>query len=106
MDELLVRFGITHLNEVQKRELNRVWHRLDPWPDARRGLALLKRRHVIATLSNGNVALLVNKWPYRLDQAYVTESSATPADHSGLTAVPAPAPPCATTMSRARWCMR
>jgi 2-haloacid dehalogenase len=32
----------------------------DAWPDARRGLALLKRRHVIATLSNGNVALLVD----------------------------------------------
>jgi 2-haloacid dehalogenase len=28
------------------------------WPDARRGLALLKRDYVIATLSNGNIALL------------------------------------------------
>ena len=39
---------------------NRAWHRLDPWPDAVEGLSRLKRRYVLATLSNGNVALLVN----------------------------------------------
>ncbi|MEK6244580.1 MAG: haloacid dehalogenase type II [Pseudomonadota bacterium] len=60
LDELLPRFGIDSLTEDEIDHLNRVWHRLDPWPDARRGLALLKRRHVIATLSNGNMALLVN----------------------------------------------
>jgi len=60
LDELLLRFGIEGLTEEEIDHLNRAWHRLDPWPDARRGLALLKRRHVIATLSNGNVALLVN----------------------------------------------
>ena len=41
-------------------EFNRAWHRLDPWPDVIEGLARLKRRYVLATLSNGNVALLVN----------------------------------------------
>jgi 2-haloacid dehalogenase len=41
-------------------QLNRAWHRLDPWPDAVEGLARLKRRYVIAPLSNGNVALLLN----------------------------------------------
>src|SRR5436190_3029576 len=60
LDELLTRFGIDSLTEEEINHLNRVWHRLDPWTDARRGLALLKRRHIIATLSNGNVALLVN----------------------------------------------
>ena len=60
LDELLARFSIGDLTEDEIDHLNRVWHRLDPWPDARRGLALLKRRHVIATLSNGNVSLLVN----------------------------------------------
>ena len=60
LDGLLAQFGLEGLTEDELDELNRVWHRLDPWPDARRGLALLKRRHVIATLSNGNVALLVN----------------------------------------------
>jgi 2-haloacid dehalogenase len=60
LDELLPRFGLEELPEEELDQLNRAWHRLDPWPDARRGLALLKRRHVIATLSNGNVALLTN----------------------------------------------
>lgn len=60
LDGLLVKFGIDMLTEEEIDDLNRVWHRLDPWPDARKGLALLKRRHVIATLSNGNVSLLVN----------------------------------------------
>jgi len=40
--------------------LNRVWHRLDPWPDSVEGLARLKKRYVIAPLSNGNVSLLTN----------------------------------------------
>ncbi len=60
LDGLLGKFGIDGLTEDEIDHLNRVWHRLDPWPDARKGLALLKRRHVIATLSNGNVSLLVN----------------------------------------------
>ena len=60
LDELLQRFAIEGLTEDEIDRLNRVWHRLEPWPDARRGLALLKRKRVIATLSNGNVALLVN----------------------------------------------
>jgi 2-haloacid dehalogenase len=55
-----MRFGIEGLTEEEIDHLNRAWHRLDPWPDARRGLALLKRRRIIATLSNGNMALLVN----------------------------------------------
>ena len=60
LDGLLAQFGLDQLTEDELDHLNRVWHRLDPWPDARKGLTLLKRRHVIATLSNGNVALLVN----------------------------------------------
>jgi 2-haloacid dehalogenase len=60
LDDLLPRFSLADLAEDEIDHLNRVWHRLNPWPDARKGLALLKRRHVIATLSNGNVSLLVN----------------------------------------------
>jgi 2-haloacid dehalogenase len=40
--------------------LNRAWHRLDPWPDAVPGLARLRARFIVAPLSNGNVALLLN----------------------------------------------
>ena len=41
-------------------QLNRAWHRLDPWPDAVDGLVRLKKRYIIAPLSNGNVSLLLN----------------------------------------------
>ncbi len=60
LDELLAKFAIRGLAEEEIVHLNHAWHRLKPWPDARRGLAKLRRRHVVATLSNGNVALLVN----------------------------------------------
>lgn len=36
------------------------WHRLDPWPDAVSGLSRLKTRYIIATCSNGNIALITN----------------------------------------------
>jgi 2-haloacid dehalogenase len=60
LEELTREFGIEGLSEREKDDLNRVWHRLEPWPDAVAGLTLIKKRHVIAPLSNGNVALLVN----------------------------------------------
>lgn len=60
LEELLPRFGLMSLSEAQREHLTRVWHRLDPWPDSVAGLRRLKKRFVISTLSNGNVALLVN----------------------------------------------
>lgn len=60
LDELLARRGITGLSEDDINDLNRVWHRLDPWPDALGGLARLKQKYILSTLSNGNTALLVN----------------------------------------------
>ncbi len=60
LDGLLRQFRIRGLTEAEKDHLNRAWHRLRPWPDARRGLARLRRGFTIATLSNGNVALLLN----------------------------------------------
>jgi 2-haloacid dehalogenase len=61
LDALLVQFKIADkLTEEEKAHLNRVWHRLKPWPDSVRGLKRLKSRYIIATLSNGNTGLLVN----------------------------------------------
>jgi 2-haloacid dehalogenase len=40
-------------------DLNTLWHRLEPWPDARSGLARLKSHFLIGPLSNGNFALMV-----------------------------------------------
>lgn len=36
------------------------WHRLDAWPDAPDGIRRLTKRFIVGTMSNGNVALLVN----------------------------------------------
>ncbi|MCA1716188.1 MAG: haloacid dehalogenase type II [Actinobacteria bacterium] len=58
LEELLEEFGIEGLTEEEIDHLNKVWHRLDPWPDSVAGLARLKERYVISTFSNGNVALL------------------------------------------------
>ncbi|MGZ5845872.1 MAG: haloacid dehalogenase type II [Ramlibacter sp.] len=60
LDGLLPRFGLAHLDQAQRRHLNRVWHRLDPWPDSVEGLTRLKRRFTVCTLSNGNIGLLAN----------------------------------------------
>jgi 2-haloacid dehalogenase len=57
---LLDEHAIGGLSEAEIDHLNRAWHRLDPWPDAIEGLSRLKRRFILATLSNGNVALMVN----------------------------------------------
>lgn len=58
LESLLPRFGLASLCEEDRQHLNRVWHRLDPWPDSVAGLSQLKQHYVIATLSNGNVSLL------------------------------------------------
>ncbi len=58
LEDLLPKFGLSHLDEAQRRHLNRVWHRLDPWPDVLEGLRRLKTRYLITPLSNGNIALL------------------------------------------------
>jgi 2-haloacid dehalogenase len=60
LNDLLPRFGLTHLDEAQRVQLNRVWHRLDAWPDTVAGLTRLKQRFTICTLSNGNLGLLTN----------------------------------------------
>jgi 2-haloacid dehalogenase len=53
-------FGLSHLSEEQKRDLNSVWHRLKPWPDSVPGLVRLKKNFLIAPLSNGNISLLTH----------------------------------------------
>lgn len=59
LDDLLKQYNITGLSEEEKEHWNTVWHRLSGWPDAVEGLTRLKKNFVIATLSNGNVSLLV-----------------------------------------------
>lgn len=48
------------LGENMLADWTDAWHRLDPWPDAVAGLIRLKARFPIVTLSNGNIALMVD----------------------------------------------
>jgi 2-haloacid dehalogenase len=64
LDKILVDFAITGLSESEIDTLNHAWHRLRPWPDSVSGLTRLKKRFIIAPLSNGNVALMTNLAKY------------------------------------------
>jgi 2-haloacid dehalogenase len=58
--DLLASAGIVSVSDEDIDDLNRAWHRLDPWPDTVPGLTRLKEKFTITTLSNGNVSLLTN----------------------------------------------
>lgn len=58
--EVLKEFGIDTMSEEKIRDLNFAWHRLNPWEDSVEGLYRIKSGYIIATLSNGNVSLIVN----------------------------------------------
>src|SRR5438552_14852837 len=61
LDELLMEFRMMPaLTEQDRDYLNGIWHRLKPWSDSVTGLTRLKKKFIIAPLSNGNVALLTD----------------------------------------------
>jgi len=60
LEELLGAAGVTTICVEDVDDLNRAWHRLDPWPDSIAGLTRLKEKFTITTLSNGNMSLLTN----------------------------------------------
>jgi len=58
LDRIVGDFGLSALGDDDRRQLNRAWHRLQPWPDSVPGLTRLKKKFVIAPLSNGNISLM------------------------------------------------
>lgn len=60
LDQVVKTFGVRGLSAADLEHVNRAWHRLSPWPDVVEGLTRLKKKHVIAPCSNGNIALMVN----------------------------------------------
>jgi 2-haloacid dehalogenase len=60
LDRILPRFGLTGLAEEVTAHLNRAWHRLDGWADVAPGLQRLKRKFLLAPVSNGNISLMVD----------------------------------------------
>jgi 2-haloacid dehalogenase len=57
--ELAPQFGLPALNNGTLNHLARMWHRLPGWPDTAEGMARLRTKYLVAPLSNGHVALLM-----------------------------------------------
>lgn len=60
LEEVLSEDGISGVAEDDLREINLAWHRLDAWPDVKDGLARLRRRFLLAPVSNGNISIMVD----------------------------------------------
>lgn len=60
LDIVLKDLALDHIDEPTRVNLNLGWHRLDAWPDVKRGLARLRSRFLIAPCSNGNISLMVD----------------------------------------------
>jgi len=60
LERLQPRFGLQKLSDEVIDDLTLVWHRLDAWPDVPAALARLKRKFIIAPVSNGNISLMVD----------------------------------------------
>ncbi|MEM7194472.1 MAG: haloacid dehalogenase type II [Pseudomonadota bacterium] len=60
LNVLIKRHGLTALTKYEIEELNRIWHRLIPWPDTVDGLHKIRQHYIIAPMSNGNIALMTN----------------------------------------------
>jgi len=60
LERFLPRFGVKNLSDAMLHELTLSWHRLDAWPDVPAALVRLKRKFMVAPVSNGNISLMVD----------------------------------------------
>jgi 2-haloacid dehalogenase len=60
LDTVRPGFGLEKLDEPACAKLTLAWHRLDAWPDAKRAFPRLQKRYLMAPVSNGNIALMVD----------------------------------------------
>jgi len=60
LERLLPRFQLQNLSDEVLDDLTLVWHRLDAWPDVPEALARLKKKFLLAPVSNGNISLMVD----------------------------------------------
>ena len=60
LDQLLEQDGLAdRFTDPERDAINDVWTQLEPWPDAREGLARLAARYTLATLSNAGMAAVI-----------------------------------------------
>ncbi len=60
LHELRPKYGLEDLSEEEIYNFVRAWHRIAPWPDALEGIRALKKKYIVASLSDGNVSMLIN----------------------------------------------
>ena len=60
LKKIASKFNLNNLANEDFNMLVRAWHRLPGWPDSSDGLNALKKKYILATQSNGNIALIVN----------------------------------------------
>ncbi|HXF78917.1 MAG TPA: haloacid dehalogenase type II [Usitatibacter sp.] len=60
LDRIAPRFGLDKLPDADRDALTLAWHRLDAWPDVKRGLDRLRGKYLLAPVSNGNISLMVD----------------------------------------------
>ena len=60
LKKIASKFNLHDLSDEDFKMLVKAWHRLPGWPDSSEGLNALKNKYILATQSNGNIALIVN----------------------------------------------
>ena len=63
LDKLIVKYGITGLSEADKDHINRVWHRLKPWPDSVAGLHAPEDRATSSARCRTATSACSRAWP-------------------------------------------
>jgi len=58
--KILPSFGLERIAPAEQGELTAAWHKLDAWQDVASGLGRLRRRYLLAPVSNGNIALMTD----------------------------------------------
>ena len=60
LKKIAPKFNLHNISDEDFKFLVTAWHRLPGWPDSSEGLNALKNKYILATQSNGNIALIVN----------------------------------------------
>lgn len=60
LESIRDRFGLGKVDEPTLAALNLAWHKLDAWDDAKRAFPKLRERFLMAPVSNGNIAIMVD----------------------------------------------
>jgi 2-haloacid dehalogenase len=60
LDQVLSEAGIEGFSAADRDEMTLFWHRLDPWPEAARAHARLRKKYIMATLTILSVSLIID----------------------------------------------